>query len=920
MRFGETLLLALAGAGVCYPQIITTVAGTDTAFLTTAMPALQAPLKHPGSLALDQQGNLYIADPGNGMVVRVSSAGVLTPVAGNGSSAYSGDGGPAIHASLAQPQAVALDAAGNLYIADNQRVRKVTPNGIIATIAGGGSGGDGGPAISADLGWVTRVAADMAGNVYVSGTTSGRIRKITPAGTINTVMDSLSFPGGMAVDAAGNLYFAETGLNRVRKVSPSGAITTVAGPGLGGLGDGGPATAAKLNQPQDVSLDAAGNLYIADAINHRIRKVTTDGIISTVAGRDSMYGPDGDGGPATGAWIANPQAVVVDAAGNLYIGDVEGNRVRKVNTAGNINVFAGSGQPWFFGDGGAATGAQLSGPAGVVVDAAGNLFIADTGNNRIRKVSANGMISTIAGNGQTGFSGDGGPATAASLEGPQFITLDAAGNLFVADVAHYRVRKVTPVGLITTVAGKGDPPIFSGDGGPATSAGLTAWLKGVAVDNAGNLYIADYARVRKVNAAGIISTVAGTGEFGSSGDGGPALEAQFEVSALAVDPAGNLYIGDNSHYRIRKVTPAGIISTVVGNGSSGFSGDGGPATIAQLKAVNGMAFDTAGNLYFADGISYRVRRVTPAGIITTVAGCDRYDRFTGDGGLATSATLNAPLAVAVDAAGNLYIADSGNNRIRKVSADISSGTAKPKLSSVVNGASYQDQLAPNTWITITGTDLSQTTRSWASADFAGNQLPTQLDGVRVYVNGSAIAVSYISPTQINALTASTYGGTPVSAPVEVITPQGRSDPLVKSLAAYAAPALFTYSAEGGKYVIAHTPGGVFIGKTGLVPGLFTRPALPGETITVYGTGFGPTDPAYAPGVLIAAPLPLSGRAYFGIDVNNSVDADWAGLIGVGLYQMNLTIPDNLPDGDHKIRPMVGGFGSGTTDTWITVQR
>ncbi len=333
------------------------------------------------------------------------------------------------------------------------------------------------------------------------------------------------------------------------------SISTVAGVRQGSGGDGGPATAAELMLPQGVTQDALGNLYIADRDNHRVRKVTPAGTISTVAGTGGMDF-SGDGGPATAAQMRDPGGVAVDAAGNLYIADTNNHRIRKVTPAGTISTVAGVAGLGFSGDGGPATAAHLFGPVGVAVDAAGNLYIADTRNNRIRKVDSAGDIHTVAGTGTSGSSGDGGSATLAQLSGPMAVAVDAAGNLYIADGYNNRIRKVDSAGDIHTVAGTG---IYgsSGDGGSATVARLGNPY-GVAVDAAGNLYISDSGnhRIRKVDSAGTIHALAGTGTSGFSGDGGPAAAAQFFIPyGVSVDAAGNtLYIADLNNNRIRKVS------------------------------------------------------------------------------------------------------------------------------------------------------------------------------------------------------------------------------------------------------------------------------------------------------------------------------------------------------------------------------
>jgi len=331
-----------------------------------------------------------------------------------------------------------------------------------------------------------------------------------------------------------------------------------------------------------------------------------------------------------------------------------------------IQTVAGNGTPAFSGDNGAAATASLSEPFGVAVDAAGNVYVADTSNHRVRKVDTSGMITTVAGKGTGSFSGDGGPAIRAALNTPIGVAVDTAGNLYIADAFNNRIRKVNAAGIITTVAGNGDAH-FSGDHAAATSASLTAPF-GVAVDKAGNLYIADTSnqRIRKVDTSGRITTVAGNGTESFSGDGGAATRASLNFpTGVSVDRAGNLFITDQSNHRVRKVSTIGVITTVAGNGTETFSGDGGAATSASLNLPIGTAVDAAGTLYVADTSNHRVRKVSADGMVTTAAG-NGIAGFSGDGAAATRATLNLPGGVAVDAAGNLYIADTFNNRIRKL--------------------------------------------------------------------------------------------------------------------------------------------------------------------------------------------------------------------------------------------------------------
>jgi sugar lactone lactonase YvrE len=619
---------------------------------------------------LDRSGNLFIADRDNHRIRKlVLATGTITTVAGTGMPGFSGDGGPAVAALLNGPAGLAVDEGGNLLIADrgNHRIRKIDPSGVISTVAGtgvGGFSGDGGPATSAPL----------------------------------------DRPTGLALDGNGNLLIADRGNHRIRMVAAgTGVITTVAGLGAAGFsGDDGPAGAALLNGPAGLAVDAAGNLFIADQGNHRVRRIESEtGTVTTVAGLGAA-GFSGDDGPAVAARLNGPAGLAVDAAGNLFIADQDNHRVRKLVLAtGTITTVAGTGVPGFSGDGGPATGGQLNVPFGVAVDDEGNLFLADMGNHRIRTVVlAAGSITTLAGTGTLGFSGDGGPASAAQFNTAVAVAVDPAGNLFVADRGNHRIRRIDRSGIITTVAGTGSAG-FSGDGGPASAAQFNTAVA-VAVDPAGNLFVADRGnhRIRRIDRSGIITTVAGTGTRGSSGDAGPATSAHLDGPAgLAVDAAGNLFIADQDNHRVRKVVlETGIITTVAGTGSAGFSGDGGPAVAARLNGPAGLAVDVTGNLFITDQDNHRVRKVVlETGIITTVAGTGSVG-FSGDSGPASSAQLNGPVSIAVDSSGDLFIADRGNHRIRWVAFG---------LDPVITGLSVASGAQGTTLTTaISGTNLA----------------------------------------------------------------------------------------------------------------------------------------------------------------------------------------------------------------------
>jgi uncharacterized repeat protein (TIGR01451 family) len=464
----------------------------------------------------------------------------------------------------------------------------------------------------------------------------------------------------VALDSAGNLYIADQS-NQIRKVNSSGIITHFAGTGASGFsGDLGPAISAALSIPTGVAVDQAGNLYISDSFNLRVRKVNTNGIITTFAGGNSNV-PLGDNGPATSAHLYGPVGVSTDAAGNVYIAD-KNSRVRKVDANGNITTAAGTGSAPFGGDSGPAGLAQFFGVWGIGRDKAGSLFVSDFGNDRLRKITTLGTISTYAGTGTCCDALGSGAATGTRII-VYAVSVDSSGNVYFGDDS--AVAKVALNGTISAEAGNGIPG-FSGDGGLALNASVPKAIPGLAVDSTGNVYLADPStfRIRKVTLDGNINTVVNlSGQFGSGGDGGPGTAAQLAYPAgLAVDTAGNLYIADAFNNRVRKLTIAdGTISTVAGNGSAGNSGDGGPATSASMSNPRGVAVDAAGNLYIAnDGNTIRV---VSGGIINTIAGTG-VAGYSGDGGPATLAQLSNPYSLVTDGIGNVYVTDYANSAVR----------------------------------------------------------------------------------------------------------------------------------------------------------------------------------------------------------------------------------------------------------------
>ena len=610
------------------------------------------------AVAVDSHGNLYAALTSLNAVVRIDGAtGLMTTIAGNGGTGYNGDNIPATSAELSYPEGIAVDSHGNVFIADtsNCRIREVS-NGIITTVAGNGTqgyAGDNGPATSAELYQPQGVAVDSNGNLYIADSANNRVRVVsngtiaTFAGTaqygyngdsIAATSAELSVPTGVAVDSNGSVYIADSNNNRIREVS-NGIITTFAGTGESGYnGDNIPAMSAILNTPRGVAIDAHGTVYIADTLNQRIREIS-NGTITTVAGY-GPYGYNGDNMPATSAQLASPNGVAADSQGNVYIADYGNRRVRQVSN-GTITTAVGNGTSGYNGDGVSPTSAQLDHPNGVAVDPQGNIYIADSSNGRVREIS-NGFITTVAGGGGVGYPPVGSPSG---------LAFDSQGNLYFTDTGEGYVDKLSN-GVITVVAGTGAFG-YSGDNGPATSASV-ALPNAIAVDSQGNIYIADTynSRIRKVS-NGIITTIAGTDSYGYyNGDNIPATSATlYYPNGVAVDSQGNVYIADTLNYRIRKVSN-GIITTIAGTGVLGDSGNNGPAASAQIGYTNGIAVDAQGNVFFTDTSIHEISN----GILTTIAG----GGSAGDNVPATLADALGPLGLCTDSLGNIYFGTSAN--------------------------------------------------------------------------------------------------------------------------------------------------------------------------------------------------------------------------------------------------------------------
>ena len=580
-----------------------------------------------------------------------------------------------------------------------------------------------------------------------------------------------------------------------------------------------------------------------------------------------------------------------------------------------IATVAGNGAQGYSGDNIPAVTASIYALSGLTLDAAGNLYFADTGNHRIRKVALDGTITTVAGNGNEGFFGDGGPALLAQLDTPRGVAVDAAGNLYIADTANARVRKVSASGVITTIAGTGNAS-YSGDGGPAAQAELYD-PRQLAIDTAGNLYVVDRSnqRIRKIATDGTITTVAGNGKQAYLGDGGLATAASLYVpDGVAVDAAGNMYICESQSATIRKVTADGIIHTLVGTGKFGFGGDGGPAILAQLNDPQAVAADAAGNVYVADEDNQRIRMVTPDGIINTITG-NGTRNFSGDGGPAVNATISLPQGIAAGPNG-IYFVDSGNNRIRVL-------TPLPSVTKggIVSASDYGQfaAVAPGSWMEIYGNNLASGARIWSGSDFTGSTAPVKLNGTSVTIGGKAAFVEYVSSGQVVAQVPSDVGLG--AQPVIVTTGAGSSVAQTVNVT-LAQPGLLApgaFSIGGKRYLGAvFSDGFTFALPPGAIAGVAAKRAKPGDVITLYGVGFGAVTPNSPAGQIVAQQNALA--ASFHLEIGGApATLSYAGLAPgqIGLYQFNVTVPQVAANDAAPVTFSLGG-APGTQTVYLAV--
>lgn len=635
--------------------------------------------KAPQAIAIDISNNVFVADTENHVIRKISCTGIITTLAGSLGTHGSRDGS-GTNALFFRPAGIAVDASGNVLVADtgNNTVRKITATGDVTTFAGsaGNYGSTDNLGTNALFYRPTGIAIDNFNNIFVADTGNNTIRKITPSGNVNTMAGSagvygnldnsganalFSGPQGLTVDSSGNLYVVDTGNGTIRKITSSGVVTTFAGSAGNYGATNGIGANALFYAPQGITIDLFGCVYVADTGNHTIRKITSDGTVTTLAGLAGNYGSADSVNSSASFW--NPQGITSDATGNLYIADTGNNTIRTITPGGSVTTFAGL--PSIGSADGLSSDARFRFPQAVAVDAATNVYVADTANQTIRKISPSGLVCTLAGSiGHPGSVNNIG--TNALFSGPQGITVDGVGNIYVADTLNHIIRRITPDGAATTFAGS------AGVSGTANGTNTDAQFyapQGLAVDGTGNVFVADTFNnlIRKITPGGAVTTLAGNFENFGSSDGTNSNARFYWPSGVAVDNAGNVFVADYMNHTIRELIPSGtnwIVNTVAG--LAGFWGSiDGTNTSARFFQPRSLSVDASGALYVADSGNHAIRKITPSGtnwVVTTVAG------LAGAAGSVDGTGINAefshPAGISLTSAGIVYVADSDNNTIR----------------------------------------------------------------------------------------------------------------------------------------------------------------------------------------------------------------------------------------------------------------
>ncbi len=668
----------------------------------------------PDGVASDGQGNVYVVDSGNHTIRKITASGVTTTFAGMAGVAGSADGtGPA--ARFSDPHGIALDNIGNIYVADsgNATIRKITAGGGVTTLAGlpGVQGSTDGTGANGLFWYPRALVVDGAGTIYVADNST--IRKIAAGGVVTTPAGQpgpwgnadgtgptaqFAYPSGITVDGAGTVYVADTGNNKIRKLTPGGVVTTINL--INGTGG-----AVQLYGPYGITVDSAANLYVTENSENTVRKITPGGVVTTLAGSYSNRGGSEDG-VGIAAQFSNPRGVALDNAGNFFVADSSNHTLRKINSGVAVTTLAG-----LAGGSGSTDGtgvaARFNFAVGAAVDGEGNVYVADTINQTIRKITPGGAVTTLAG-GVGVYGGVDGTGADARFFEPNGVATDRAGNVYVADTWNHAIRQVTPAGVVTTFAGTlGFFNMGSTDGTGA--AARFRFPNGVAVDDAGNVYVSDSlnSTIRKITPGGVVTTLAGTAGVLGSLDGQGTAALFWSPRAIASDAAGTVYVADN--YVIRKITAGGVVTTLAG--TPGVQGNvDGTGAAARFTSPSSLGVDGAGNVFVTELINFgqskggnTIRKITPGGVVTTVAGSVGF--IGSEDGVGLAAGFNSPSGIAVDGSGVLYIVEAENNAVRK---------GQPAGPPVITAQPQSQTAAPggNAQFSVTASGVPAPTYQW----------------------------------------------------------------------------------------------------------------------------------------------------------------------------------------------------------------
>ncbi|WP_264520708.1 T9SS type A sorting domain-containing protein [Flavobacterium sp. N1994] len=730
----------------------------------------------PTGVAIATSGNIYVADSQNHCIRKITASGFVSTFAGTGIPGFANGDGTVAQFNL--PYSIAVDASENVYVTESNSsaIRKISSLGVVSTLAGNvtTSGYLDGQGTSVLFLNPKGLGVDASGNVYVADSGNNRIRKISTSGLVTTIagdgtagfldgqgtLAKFNNPVGVAV-SSNVIYISDTSNNRIRAISNTGLVTTVVGNGSPGLVNG-QGIVAQFNAPRALAADTSGNLYVVDYNNNCIRKISNTGLVTTLSGTGGFGAVNGIGSVAT---FKYPEGITVDSSGNAFVADVTNNCIRKITNVGDTSTYSGSAVRGLEnGQGG--TMAMFNSPVAVAVTSTGIIYVIDDFNSCIRKVSTNGIVSTLAGNTTTGFV-DGQGATA-YFNNPKGIALDSAGNIYVADTFNNCIRKVTSTGIVTTIAGDGTAGYLDGQGAAAKFNNPYS----LTVDASGNIYVADTknSRIRKISTTGMVTTVAGYILSGYA-DGASTIARFKNPQGIAIDNAtGIIYVADTANNRIRKIATDGTVSTFAGSFAGYTEGQG---TLANFYNPIGITLDTSGNIYVGDYYNSVIRKITNTGLVSTYAGDGSSNYVDGIGNVAS---FYFPVGVTTDLSGNVFVADSYTQRIRKITS-IDPYTITPNLPLGINFntttgvlSGTPTEVKATTVYTISASNYSgtgTTTISFATAA-SGTTPPAPIATSQTFCNGATVSNLVATGTSLQWYNIAT-GGTALASTTPLTT-------------------------------------------------------------------------------------------------------------------------------------------------------